>query len=53
LKYYGVDEVDEVDEVGTIPVTLLLRVVSQLSVDQYFSAWTHFKAPFVLYTFDE
>jgi hypothetical protein len=33
--------------------TLLLRVVSQLSVNQYFSAWAHFKALFVLYTFDK
>jgi hypothetical protein len=33
--------------------TLLLRVVSQLSVDQYWSAWAHFKALFVFYTFDK
>jgi hypothetical protein len=36
----------------TSPATLLLRVISQLSVDQYCSAWAHFKALFVLYTFD-
>jgi hypothetical protein len=32
---------------------ILLRVVSQLSVDQYCSAWAHFKALFVFYTFDK
>jgi hypothetical protein len=37
----------------TSRVTLLLKVVSQLSVDQYCSAWAHFKALFVLYTFDK
>jgi hypothetical protein len=37
---------------ATSPATLLLRVVSQLSVDQYCSDWAHFKALFVLYTFD-
>jgi hypothetical protein len=33
--------------------TLLLRVVSQLSVNQYCSAWAHFKALFVLYIFNK
>jgi hypothetical protein len=35
----------------TSPVTLLLRVVSLLSKAQYGTAWAHFKAIFVLYTF--
>jgi hypothetical protein len=30
----------------TSRATLLLRVVSQISVDQYCSAWAHFKALF-------
>jgi hypothetical protein len=37
----------------TSPVTLLLRIVSHLSVNQYFSAWAHLKAIFFLYTFDK
>jgi hypothetical protein len=37
---------------ATSRATLLLRVVSQLSVDQYCLIWAYIKALFVLYTFD-